>query len=794
MGVGADAPESRLHVAGVTPDLRLRNDATPANDGLIRNVDARLEVEKHRNSGNAIIDPLPQDGTGDARVRIFRDTNTSGPRAVQVYRGDGSAAVSAEISADGANRFVQAHGGNFGVGTTAPNTPFALTGNGGNANVGITQNQLGGTKSMELTTADGAAAQASRLMLGGGSNGGGVEFYRGANGVEELTLKIAGSTGNVGIDTASPTHPLTINDAGDAALKIAMKVQNPFDTPGTGIGIHFGTNVDAGGVTSKGAIVYEYTAADGKGSFHILQESGGGVPELADAVMTVTNDGLVGIGTSNPGNALQVGDGTTEAGIEIPNGGLCVDTDGVCAPTAGALTVGPAGILGTNSAGNDVLLVPDASGNVAIGTTAPTHALTINKAGDATLKIAMKVQNPFDTPGTGIGIHFGTNADAGGVTSKGALVYENTAPDGKGSFHFLQESGNGVPELADAAMTITNQGYVGIGRTDPLAPLHGQFAEDDGVILRNTVGNCLAATSDDTTAIEATSLTTTGTAYGISALQFAEEGAAVYGRTLAGVEGATASGVLGRSFSERGHGVEGVSEFTGAFGAGVFGTSSTSLASVGVWGEADGGFSFGVYGVNDSPGGDGYAGVFFGDVDVTDWLSKGGGSFKIDHPLDPENKYLMHSFVESPDMMNVYNGNVTTDAMGYATVTMPDWFDTLNRDFRYQLTVIGDFAQAVVSKELENNEFVIRTDKPGVRVSWQITGVRQDPFANARRLQVEVDKPEFLKGRYQHPTAYGQPKDKTTDVRQLYKLDRKAATELMDSMLKDKGIRKGVTK
>ena len=45
-----------------------------------------------------------------------------------------------------------------------------------------------------------------------------------------------------------------------------------------------------------------------------------------------------------------------------------------------------------------------------------------------------------------------------------------------------------------------------------------------------------------------------------------------------------------------------------------------------------------------------------GNLDVTGTISKGGGTFKIDHPLDPTNKYLYHSFVESPDMMNIYNG------------------------------------------------------------------------------------------------------------------------------------------
>jgi hypothetical protein len=144
-------------------------------------------------------------------------------------------------------------------------------------------------------------------------------------------------------------------------------------------------------------------------------------------------------------------------------------------------------------------------------------------------------------------------------------------------------------------------------------------------------------------------------------------------------------------------------------------------------------------------------------VNVVGTLSKGGGSFKIDHPLDPANKYLYHSFVESPDMMNIYNGNVTTDGAGLATVTLPAWFESLNRDFRYQLTVIGQFAQVIVASEISGNHFSIRTDKPSVKVSWQVTGVRQDAFANANRIPVEVEKAPADRGRYLYPEAIGQP-------------------------------------
>lgn len=96
----------------------------------------------------------------------------------------------------------------------------------------------------------------------------------------------------------------------------------------------------------------------------------------------------------------------------------------------------------------------------------------------------------------------------------------------------------------------------------------------------------------------------------------------------------------------------------------------------------DGGYA--IVGDNGGSNSSGYAGWFNGRVAVLGTLSKGGGSFKIDHPLDPANKTLSHSFVESPDMLNIYNGNVTTDADGFATVTLPDWFEALNRDFRYQ--------------------------------------------------------------------------------------------------------------
>ena len=136
-----------------------------------------------------------------------------------------------------------------------------------------------------------------------------------------------------------------------------------------------------------------------------------------------------------------------------------------------------------------------------------------------------------------------------------------------------------------------------------------------------------------------------------------------------------------------------------------------------------------------------------GNVNISGNISKQGGSFKIDHPLDPTNKWLYHSFVESPDMMNIYNGNITTDANGDASVELPEYFDALNEHFRYQLTVIGSFAQAIIAQEIQNNIFTIKTDQPNVKVSWQVTGIRKDDFAQDNRIPNEVEKTGRDKGK-----------------------------------------------
>ncbi len=228
-------------------------------------------------------------------------------------------------------------------------------------------------------------------------------------------------------------------------------------------------------------------------------------------------------------------------------------------------------------------------------------------------------------------------------------------------------------------------------------------------------------------------------------------GSSVNGYGVSGSAGSTdANAIYGYNSATLSLAAIGLQTVTGGqtHPTGVFAYSGSGARAIAVYGRAASGGQFSNQ----------YAGLFEGNLRIDYDLSVGGSkNFMIDHPLDPANKFFVHSCVESNDRMNIYNGNIITDANGNATVELPNWFEALNKDFRYQLTVIGQFAQAIVSQKLSNNRFSIKTDKPNVEVSWQVTGIRNDAYARAYPMQVEVEKPAEEKGTYTHPELYGLP-------------------------------------
>jgi hypothetical protein len=205
----------------------------------------------------------------------------------------------------------------------------------------------------------------------------------------------------------------------------------------------------------------------------------------------------------------------------------------------------------------------------------------------------------------------------------------------------------------------------------------------------------------------------------------------------AGVSGSTGTGVRGENVNSTntGFGVEGT---TNGAGAGIHGTEGSDDAAA-------------------------LAGLFDGNVRINGNLTVTGtkSGFRIDDPRDPAHRTLTHTPVESDALTVVYTGNARTGRHGRATVHLPAYATTLAGRWRYQLTPIGRFGQAIVAREVHNGRFVIRTKHGGTKVSWTVTGLRRDAYAREHPFRAVQPKSGAERGRYLHPEVYGQPRSKS---------------------------------
>jgi hypothetical protein len=280
----------------------------------------------------------------------------------------------------------------------------------------------------------------------------------------------------------------------------------------------------------------------------------------------------------------------------------------------------------------------------------------------------------------------------------------------------------------------------------------GQSMSDPGVNGNSTNSYGVYGTSPNSYGVNGHSINS----YGVYASSDNNDGLIATSNAHVGVIGQSTTGEGVDGDSQSSNGVAGIS----GTGYGVYGQSS-HLA--GVWGTSNSGdgvdgTSTSGYGVYGSSTGN-YAGYFSGNVHVTgNCCAMGQGTTQIDDPLDPANKVLNQSVVASPDMLEVYRGHVTLDAAGSATVQLPAYFEALNRDFDYQLTPVGaPMPNLYIAQEVQGNSFKIAGGKPGGKVSWQVTGTRNDPYAQAHPIQPEQAKPTGEQGKYLYPAEYGQP-------------------------------------
>jgi hypothetical protein len=184
-------------------------------------------------------------------------------------------------------------------------------------------------------------------------------------------------------------------------------------------------------------------------------------------------------------------------------------------------------------------------------------------------------------------------------------------------------------------------------------------------------------------------------------------------------------------------------------------THSGSFNSVAVYGYAapNTGVGYGVYG----------QGNLYGVYANGNMGASGTKPFMIDHPMDPEKKFLKHFAMESPEVLNAYRGNVVLDANGEAVVQLPDYFLSINKEFSYVLTPVGAPTVVYVKREIDGNgTFVVAGGNSGQKISWCVYADRNDPYLQQKpeERDVVVDKKGSYIGKYLMPALYGQPEEK----------------------------------
>lgn len=360
------------------------------------------------------------------------------------------------------------------------------------------------------------------------------------------------------------------------------------------------------------------------------------------------------------------------------------------------------------------------SGNVGIGIPSPTQRLDVGGGIAVNSNLVINGSGQWVGSPTGLQGPQGPRGDAGPQGPQGATGPQG--PQGPAG-----PPGAAAPWQKSGTVLFYNDGRVGVGTSTPQHRFDVSTSGNTAVSGR-TAGS--------------------GEIYGVRGETNSANGAGVIGINTSA--GGQAAGVVGETRGEDGAGVFGRATESGGQDAGVLGQSlSREGTGVAGYGRATNQRAIGVFGSTRSLG-LGFGGFFEGSISAS-----GQKLFRIDHPLDPGNKYLNHFSAEGPEPYLLYRGTATLDARGEATVELPHYFASVNRDAHYQLTCIGGFAPVYVAGEVSENRFTIAGGREGLRVCWTVTGVRNDAFTVAYGRRDEEMKPVEHRGRYIHPELHG---------------------------------------
>jgi hypothetical protein len=462
VGIGLNNPSSLLEIAGPAPVLTMNR----TSGSFTNTIDFKT-------GGSSVGSILSNAGNGEQRYSIGPSAGWGGYHTFYT---------------DTSERMRITSAGNVGIGTTSPNNKLSVSG--GSIEIQSGAGKIGFNVNDAFTAYGGSIAQYG-ISRANGTDPVAISGYYGVsvftNGAERMRILRAG---NVGIGTTSPVSKLDLGATENQELAIKSATSNR--------AYYAGWQDEA--IMSVNRQVSDGTFADitkGAGSININSNAGGSnikfltsnvVNTLQTEKMRITETGNVGIGTTTPGQLLDVsgtgmvrqlyinyGNNDFISNINFPaiygtfNGGAAYPF-----LTAGNLIIQPRTTLGrdivfANGATTPtVKMVIDSTGNVGIGTTAPSTKLHVS--GDANGILAL---GRFENTNVGTAAQSRIQLGAGTATSLIQMFGSGHSTTPR-LFRISGSSDGGDMYLATGGvdrLAITLAGNVGIGTTSPISPL-----------------------------------------------------------------------------------------------------------------------------------------------------------------------------------------------------------------------------------------------------------------------------------------------------------------------------------